>query len=339
MFSLLCLLLAMWVLSTQCALVRKTSLGRWWFILLSGSAFVFYFSDHLVWMCLSWSMMGFSSQAIVGRRPTFPTRKSIASMVVHSTLSTFLCFSALFSTCADLDQEWKLALLFPRKTMSMIQSFICFLSLSVKSLLFPFSTWLISAMKGVALMSSLVHSLTIVASGLFLTTFLLVEGWFWLGLVEWTSILFLPSSLWHLFYLLRENHGKRLLAWSTAFSVNLAHVLLPWDLRFSLLYGIFHGLSKSFLFACSQGKKDLSWSLLAGLLGGFPLSFVWKVKTSFCHDSLVASTFLLWGLLAYLCVFLKLSFKTLLSVNKASLWVRFGQSWFTSAILLSLVFL
>nr|YP_009158814.1 NADH dehydrogenase subunit 5 [Kudoa hexapunctata]BAR94701.1 NADH dehydrogenase subunit 5 [Kudoa hexapunctata] len=338
MLSLLCFLLALWAISTLCVLVRKISLVVWWYILLSGSAILFYLADHFVWLCLSWSMMGFSSQAIVGRRPTVPTGNALASMIVHSTLSTFFCFSALFCICADADQEWKLSLVFPRKTMSPVHSLICFLSLSVKSLMFPFSSWLLSAMKGVATMSSLVHSLTIVASGLYLTTALLLEGVFWLRFVEGTIILFLPSSLWHLYFLLCESHGKRILAWSTAFSVNICHVLLPWDPRFSLLYGIFHGLSKSFLFACSQGQKSLSWSLMTGLLGGFPFSFVWKVKTSL-EDSIVSSTFLLWAFLAYLFIFVKIGYKYIFSVNKSFLWEAYGQSWFSLAVLLSLVFL
>ena len=96
--------------------------------------------------------------------------------------------------------------------MSTVYTLISFISLSIKSLLFPFSFWLFSAMKGVAVMSSLVHSLTIVFSGLFLTLSLLVEGYYWIGHVEVTSLLFIPSSIYHLFYLINESHVKRLLA-------------------------------------------------------------------------------------------------------------------------------
>lgn len=282
-------------------------------------------------------MMGFSSQVIVGRRPTRYTGVSVANMIAFSTFSTFFCFSAIFCTCADADQSWMISLHFPRRTMPAVYALICFLSLSVKSLMFPFSFWLISAMKGVAIMSSLVHSLTVVFSGLFLILNLLVEGWYWLGHLELTSILFLPSTLFHFYSLLFEAHVKRLLAWSTSFSVNLAHVVLPWAPRFSLLYGLTHGLSKSFLFSSSQGQKNITWSFLSGLLGGFPLSLVWKVKTFLIFDK--ASLFLQWSLLAYFIVFIKLCFKENFSVKKVLFWNRFGKSWFTSAVLLSLVFL
>lgn len=334
---MMCFLITLWVLSTQFLVVRKTSLNRSWFLALSGSAVLFYQADNIFLLCLSWSLMGVTSQAIVGKRPTRNTRRSVACMLAISFPSTFLCFVAVLGTLADGDQCWTLSLQFPRQTLSSDYAFIGFIGMSVKSLLFPFSIWLLSAMKGIAIMSSLVHSLTIVFSGVFITLRLTIEGWIWLKHIELTGLPFLLSSLCHVYFICREERVKRLLAWSTALSVNLCHVSLPWDLRFSMLYGVLHGLSKSFLFASSQGCKSIEWSLLSGLLGSFPLSLVWKVKASFLIENQASLYFYSWGLISYGLLFVKLGYKHVASTYKVLPWNKFGQSWFAVAVLISLV--
>lgn len=282
--------------------------------------------------------MGFSSYIIIGRRPTLYTLKSTNLIIWLGNWSTFLCFFPYFFIKLELDQDFNLSNNYPCNCINNSYYLIFLLGFGIKSLIYPFSNWLLYAMKGISIMSGLVHSLTIVFSGIYLLSFSWLEGWISTEHIELSLLPFLFSSFIHLYKIFYENNTKRILALSTAFSINLCHISLPWDIRFSFLYGLSHGFSKSFLFYSVQGKINILWRFIIGLLSGFPFSITWNIKLLFLHGKSIAFYFYTWCLFGYILLYLKFSLKKTNSNIKSYYTFRYGEIWSSYAVLISILF-
>ncbi|SHO28753.1 NADH dehydrogenase subunit 5 (mitochondrion) [Kudoa iwatai] len=339
LISFICFYVSLWVMVCHNLFVRKGSPSKVWLWLLCLASLLFYSSTGVFYLIISWSFMGIISSIIVFRKPTYYNMVSSFSLVLVSFLSTFLGLSFLIFVFLDKDQWLDLSWSYPSFPLSFHFSFFLFFFVSMKGLMFPFSFWILEAMKGVSVMSGLVHSISVVFSGLYLFILLVFEGWCLFSFLECYSVLFLFSSWFHSFLLFYDIYVKRILAISTSFSVNLCHLSFLWDFRFSIWYGFVHAFSKSFLFLCVFSRVNFLWKLISGLLSGFPLTAVWYMKRYYLHHIFPSFVFYVWVMIVYLVLYVKLSFKFHLSCYKNIMVICYGRIWVTLSFLFGMLFI
>ena len=155
---------------------------------------------------------------------------------------------------------------------------ICFMFLIgafVKSAQIPFYTWLQDAMEAKLPISALLHSATMVASGLFLTIRLLPVFNFEFNILNVISHIGLLTALICSFSACSQTNPKKVLAYSTSAQIGLMFFAVGMlNIKGALAFFIAHAFIKSLLFI-SLPKENENWSyikFISFLISGLSLS-------------------------------------------------------------------
>ncbi|MDO5422511.1 MAG: proton-conducting transporter membrane subunit [Eubacteriales bacterium] len=153
-----------------------------------------------------------------------------------------------------------LAKLGDRKNLLLIIYVICFCGFSVKSAMWPFSSWLPKAGVAPTPVTALLHAVAVVKAGAF-TTIRVTYYSFGTELLRgtWAQYLLMTLVIFTIVYgcsrALKETHLKRRLAWSTV--SNLSYILFgvvlmtPAGLVGALSHMVFHAVMKICSFFCA----------------------------------------------------------------------------------------
>jgi NADH-quinone oxidoreductase subunit L len=130
----------------------------------------------------------------------------------------------------------------------------------VKSAQFPFYTWLQDAMEAKLPVSALLHSSTLVASGLFLTLRMMPYYTLEPVLLKLIGILGLLTAVICSLSACAQNHPKKVLAYSTSAQFGLIFFVLSFgNIKGALALFIAHAFIKSLLFI-TLPRENHKWN-------------------------------------------------------------------------------
>lgn len=297
-----------------------------------------FFSPNLFQAYVFWELVGVTSYFLIGFE-YFKQEKSIASKKVfiinrigdtaligaiilcsylmysysgNSTLTTlgFIdinIISTLVSAYSSTSLYWGICILF-------------IIAAAVKSAQFPFFTWLQDAMEAKLPVSALLHSATMVASGVFLIIRLYPFFTLETGLMEFIAGLGLLTAIICSLCACSENHPKRVLAYSTSAQLGLMFFALGiGNLKGAFIFFAAHAFIKSGLFLCLNGqpanilsqetKSSCAFSypnFILFLLGGLSLSgilFSGMIAKEFLYSDLSQHLKIIYCLISFLTAF------------------------------------
>lgn len=251
-----------------------------------------FFSPNLFESYVFWEIAGVASYLLIGFE-YFKQNKSIASkkvFIINRIGDTafisgiIICSYLIYSyapnknlvTLSFTDMNTISTLVYAY-TSTPIFYLICamfIIAALVKSAQFPFYTWLQDAMEAKLPVSALLHSATIVASGLFLTLrmlpFYTLEG----VLLKIISGFGLVTALICSICACTQNHPKKVLAYSTSAQLGLIfYALGNLNLKAAIVFFIAHSFIKSLMFT-TLPDSERQWSrfkFVTFLTAGFVL--------------------------------------------------------------------
>ena len=266
--------------------------------LFNSAMSMLFFSENLFQMYFFWEIVGITSYLLIGFE-YFKEEKSLASKKVFiinrigdTALISAIIFCSYFiynyapnktlATLSFIDMNTISTLVFAYSSEALFV-IICLLFIIgaiVKSAQFPFYTWLEDAMEAKLPISALLHSSTLVASGVYLvlrlTPFFALEEILFKILLIIGALTALICSL----SACSQTNPKKVLAYSTSAQFGLIFFAIGiLNIKAAIAYFIAHAFIKSTLFL-NLPKENKSWSftnfvifLISGLsLGGILLS-------------------------------------------------------------------
>lgn len=313
MFGLVIVVLYMWVSLSSLSYSRSLMLSSGLTTLLMVYSLLFYGVTSTAGVLLGWSGMGFVTGLSMFVRCSSVGRVSMLWVMCVSVMSTYMLLVFVSRCSFDID-DLGLFLDVPYCVSSLIYLLVPVL---MKSLCFPFSMWLIMAMRGSSYISGLVHSCTVVFGGYYLIALLRLYAVLSSSLFPLLSILMVSSLSLHSCLLLYSSSRKLVLGYGTCISVNASFSLLVWDPSYGLLYGIFQGFLKGYLFSvygCSSSPIVLAVSMFSLSIPG---SLLYRLEAPFSLG-FTGHSWLLWlsTLYIYVCMSFTLS-KSYDSVNRS----------------------
>ena len=252
-----------------------------------------FFSSNLFQTYFFWEIAGITSYLLIGFE-YLKKEKNIASkkiFIINRIGDTALIGAILLSsyfiysysnnihltTLSFTDMNIISTLLYAYATEPLFQ-IICGMFLIgalVKSAQFPFYTWLQDAMEAKLPVSALLHSSTLVASGIFLTIRILPILTLEANLLKSLAILGLLTALICSISACAQIHPKKALAYSTSAQFGLIYFAIGvLNIKAAIAFFIAHAFIKSMLFL-TLPKKDETWNytqFLLFLIAGLSLS-------------------------------------------------------------------
>lgn len=247
-----------------------------------------FFSTNLFQTYVFWEIVGVVSYLLIGFE-YFKKEKSIASKKVFLINrigdtafigAIILCSYLMYSysgnwgltTLSFIDMNI-ISTLVSAYTSTPLFWGICILFIiaaAVKSAQFPFYTWLQDAMEAKLSVSALLHSATMVASGVFLLIRLYPFFSLEEGLLKLIALLGLVTALMCSLFACSQTHPKKVLAYSTSAQLGLMFFSLGMgNLRAAFILFIAHAFIKSMLFL-TLPKTYINFILF--MVGGLSLS-------------------------------------------------------------------
>ena len=252
-----------------------------------------FFSSNLYQMYMFWELAGVCSYLLIGFEYN-KKEKSIASKKVFLInrigdtaligailLSSYYMYTyasnKTFTTLAFSDTNTISTILYAYANTPIFEA-ICILfliSILTKSAQFPFYSWLQDAMEAKLPVSALLHSATLVASGIFLLLRLLPFYTLEPMLLKTISIIGLVTAIICSLSACSQTNPKKVLAYSTSAQLGLIFYVAG-NLNIKAVFALFiaHALIKSLLFI-TLPKENESWNYLKFiifLISGLSLS-------------------------------------------------------------------
>lgn len=306
-----------------------------------------FFSPNLFQAYVFWEMVGVVSYLLIGFE-YFKGVKSLASKKVFLInrigdtafiSGIILCSYLMYSysgnwgltTLGFIDMNI-ISTLVSAYTSTPLFGAICILFIiaaTVKSAQFPFYTWLQDAMEAKLPVSALLHSATMVASGVFLIIrlypFFSLEG----GLLKLIAILGLVTAIMCSLCACAQSHPKKVLAYSTSAQLGLMFFALGMgNLKAAFILFVAHAVIKSMLFL-TLPKDDQEFSYLnfiLFLIGGLSFSgiiFSGMVAKEFLYLDLSLTLKVIFCLLSFLTAFYIIRIALVIGVNKCDKKISF----------------
>lgn len=252
-----------------------------------------FFSPNLFQTYLFWELVGVTSYLLIGFEYS-KTEKSDAAKKVFLInrigdtaligaiiMSSYLIYSYApnksLTTLAFVDMNTISTLVYAYASSPLFE-IICGLFIIgalVKSAQIPFYNWLQDAMEAKLPVSALLHSATLVASGIFLTLRLLPFYTLESVLLKIIAVLGILTALVCSISACAQTHPKKVLAYSTSAQFGLIYFAIGiLNIKAALALFIAHAFIKSMLFI-TLPKEDEKWNytkFVFFLLGGLSLS-------------------------------------------------------------------
>ena len=253
-----------------------------------------FFSPNLFQTYFFWEIAGIISYLLIGFE-YFKKEKSIASKKVFlinrigdTSLIGAILLSAYFiysysnnihlTSLSFTDMNIISTLLYAYATEPMFQ-IICVMFIIgafAKSAQFPFYTWLQDAMEAKLPVSALLHSSTLVASGVYLTIRLIPFYSLELNLLKIISIIGILTAIVCSLSAISQTNPKKVLAYSTSAQFGLIYFILgTLNIKAALFLFIAHALIKPQLFLSLPKNNNEKWDyfkFILFLVGGLSLS-------------------------------------------------------------------
>lgn len=252
-----------------------------------------FFSPNMFETYVFWELVGVVSYLLIGFE-YFKSKKSLASKKVFIinrigdtalisgiiicsyfmyTYSSNLSFTAL--SFVDMPAISTFIYAYTSNPLYIFISGLFIIAAIVKSAQFPFYTWLIDAMEAKLPVSALLHSATMVVSGIFilvrLLPFLTLEPM----LLKVLVVIGFLSAILCSISACAQNNPKKVLAYSTSAQLGLMFVSLGF-LSIKVLFALFisHAIIKSMLFLTLPNENEQFGKInfILFLLGGLSLS-------------------------------------------------------------------
>ena len=252
-----------------------------------------FFSPNLFQTYVFWELVGIVSYLLIGFE-YFKKEKSLAAkkvLIINRIGDTALITSIILSSYFVYEYSGNLSLTtLSFSDMTAISTLgyaytsiplfwvICGLFVvgaGVKSAQFPFYTWLIDAMEAKLPVSALLHSATMVASGVFvlirLTGFFTLEE----SILKVIAILGLLTALICSLSACAQTHPKKVLAYSTSAQLGLMFFSIGiLNIKAAIAFFVAHAFIKTTLFL-TLPREDEKWNytnFILFLIGGLSLS-------------------------------------------------------------------
>lgn len=281
-----------------------------------------FFSPNLFQTYAFWELVGVVSYLLIGFE-YFKKEKSVASQkvfIINRIGDTalisgiILCSYIMFSysgnrgltTLSFIDMNI-ISTLLSAYTSTPLFWGICILFIiaaAVKSAQFPFYTWLQDAMEAKLPVSALLHSATMVASGVFLLIRLYPFFSLETGLLKLIAVLGLITTLICSICACSQTHPKKVLAYSTSAQLGLMFFALGMgNLKAAFILFIAHAIIKSMLFI-TLPKSYINFILF--VIGSLSLSgiiFSGMVAKEFLYLDLNTPLKVIFCVISYLTAF------------------------------------
>ena len=252
-----------------------------------------FFSPNLFQTYFFWEMVGVVSYFLIGF-DYFKQNKSLASKKVFiiNRIGDTALISAVITTAyyiytysnnyhlttlsfSDMNIISTLLYAYTSTPIFYVLCGLFMLAILVKSAQFPFYTWLQDAMEAKLPVSALLHSATMVASGVFLTLRLMPFFTIEPVVIKVLALFGLITAIICSISACAQNHPKKALAYSTSAQLGLMFFVLGvLNIKACIAFFIAHAFIKSTLFL-TLPKEDKKWdyfNFIGFLISGLSLS-------------------------------------------------------------------
>ncbi len=297
-----------------------------------------FFSQNLFQSYVFWEIVGVVSYLLIGFE-YFKKEKSIASKKVFITnrigdtallCAIISCSYLVYSysnnyqlttlSFADIDI---ISVLVDTYTLTPLFIGICLLFIiaaTVKSAQFPFYTWLQDAMEAKLPVSALLHSATMVASGVFLLIRLYPFFNLETSLLNIIAIIGLITAIMCSFSACAQLQPKKVLAYSTSAQLGLMFFALGMsNIKAAIILFVAHALIKSMLFLTLEEEKFSFANFVLFLIGGLSLSgviFSGMIAKEFLYLDLPLTLKVVFSLISFLTAFYIIRIALIIGMDK-----------------------
>ncbi len=301
-----------------------------------------FFSPNLFQAYVFWEIVGIVSYLLIGFE-YFKKEKSLASkkvFIINRIGDTafisgiILCSYLMFAysgnwgltTLSFVDMNI-ISTLVSAYTSTPLFWGICILFIiaaAVKSAQFPFYTWLQDAMEAKLPVSALLHSATMVASGVFLLIRLYPFFSLDTGLLKIIAVLGLLTAFICSLSACAQSHPKKVLAYSTSAQLGLMFFALGMgNLKAAFMLFIAHAFIKSMLFLTlpAENERFTYFNFILFLIGGLSLSgifFSGMVAKEFLYMDLSLVLKVLFCLISFLTAFYIIRIALVVGMDKGN---------------------
>lgn len=304
----------------------------------------FFFSPNLFQSYMFWEVIGVASYLLIGFE-YFKQDKSIASKKVFiinrigdtALISAIILCSYFMYTYSnnmglttlsfvDMNVISTLVYAYTSTPLFIIICSLFIIAGAVKSAQAPFYTWLQDAMEAKLPVSSLLHSATLAAVGVFLIIRLLPMITLEEVLLKTISAIGLLTAIICSFSACANNHPKKVLAYSTSAQMGLVFLAIgTMNLKACIAFFIAHAFIKSMMFLTLPNQKsetceEFSFSnFILFLLGGLSLSglmFSGMVAKEMIYTNLSAPLNIIFCVISFLTAFYIIRIALIIGLNK-----------------------
>lgn len=297
-----------------------------------------FFSQNLFQSYVFWEIVGVVSYLLIGFE-YFKKEKSIASKKVFITnrigdtallCAIISCSYLVYSysnnyqlttlSFADIDM---ISVLVDTYTSTPLFVGICLLFIiaaAVKSAQFPFYTWLQDAMEAKLPVSALLHSATMVASGVFLIIRLYPFFNIETSLLKTIAIIGLITAVLCSLSACAQLQPKKVLAYSTSAQLGLMFFALGMsNIKAAIILCVAHALIKSMLFLTLEEQKFSFANFILFLIGGLSLSgviFSGMIAKEFLYLDLPLTLKIVFSFISFLTAFYIIRIALIIGMDK-----------------------
>lgn len=252
-----------------------------------------FFSPNLFQTYMFWEIVGVASYLLIGFE-YFKQEKSIASkkvFIINRIGDTaligaiILCSYFMYTYSAnkafttlsfvDMNAISTFVYAYTSTPLFVLIGVLFIIAGVVKSAQFPFYNWLQDAMEAKLPVSALLHSATLVASGVFIIIRLLPFFTLETALLKLIAIIGLLTAVICSLSAIANNHPKKVLAYSTSAQMGLVFLAIgTMNLKAGIIFFIAHAFIKSMMFlTLPEMNKEFKFvNFIMFLLGGLSLS-------------------------------------------------------------------
>ncbi len=222
------------------------------------SVMAFVIANNIFLLLIFWFLMGFTMSLLIGIEREWKEAKHAASLALKNYIASSLFLGLGVLLLATNTSEWNITGILSKldsiSTLIMFCAALCILLAAlIQSAIFPFQTWLMSAMTSPTPASALMHAGFINAAGILLAMF--SPLWFETSMLSIIFVIGCVTAIIAQFTKLLQVNVKQKLACST--SAQMSFMVMQCGLGFfsaAITHLILHGFYKAYLFLSSGGE-------------------------------------------------------------------------------------
>lgn len=248
--------------------------------------------NHVVLFIICWLLMGMAMAKLIGIQKEWKEAQHAASFSRNHYLASTVFLGLGVMLLAFQSNHWSIHEILSEReflsTPTTTFAALCILTAAlIQSAIFPFHTWLMSAMTSPTPASALMHAGFVNAAGILLTIF--SPLWFDTGLLTLIFVIGCLTAIISQFMKLLQVNVKQKLACST--SAQMSFMVMQCGLGFfsaAITHLILHGFYKAYLFLSSGEEIENSIPKQAEILPWKPLHIILSLVFSILGGVLFA---------------------------------------------------